>query len=86
MHTSRIAGAMARTLGAASGFSRYTAASHLGKKNMIDENTTPMTVKVSSATRKSFCSCFTRPLASASATMRESATGRPEVARVKKTK
>ena len=86
MHTSRMAGAMARTLGAASGFSRYTAASQRGKKNMMEAKSRPSTVKVASATRNSFCSCRARPLASASATRRDRATGRPAVARVKKMK
>ena len=53
---------------------------------MMAANTRPSTVKVARATRKSFCSCFARPLASASATRRLSATGRPAVARVKKMK
>ena len=38
------------------------------------------------ATRNVFSSCFARPLASASATRRDSATGRPAVASVKKMK
>ena len=86
MHTSRIAGAMARMLGPASGFSRYTAASQLGKKNITEAKSRPRQVKVTHATRKVFSSCLARPLASASATRRDRATGRPAVARVKKMK
>ena len=84
MHTSRMAGAMARMLGPASGFSRYTAASQLGKKNMMEAKIVPSTEKVTRATRKVFSSCLARPLASASATRRDRATGRPAVASVKK--
>ena len=84
MQTSKIAGAMARTLGPASGFSRYTAASQFGKQNMMSAKTVPITEKVTRATRKVFSSCLARPFASASATSLDSATGRPAVARVKK--
>ena len=51
---------------------------------MMRAKTRPITVKVARATRKVFSSCFARPLASASATRRDRATGRPAVARVKK--
>ncbi len=73
-------------LSAASGFSRYLSASHSGNRNIISANTSPITKKVPSATRKVFSSCFARPFASASATRRDRATGRPAVARVKKIK
>ena len=73
-------------LSAASGFSRYSAASHSGKRNMISANTSPITKNVMRATRNVFSSCLMRPLASASATRRDSATGRPAVASVKKMK
>ena len=77
---------MARMLSEASGFSRYFSASQSGKRNIIRKKASPIAKKVSRATRNSFSSCFARPFASASATRRESATGRPAVASVKKMK
>ena len=86
MHTSKIAGAMARTPRQAGGLCRIFSARNWGKENMMAAKRSPSTVKVASATRKSCCSCRARPLASASATRRLSATGKPAVARVKKMK
>ena len=86
MHTRSIAGLIAFMLSAASGFSRYTAASQSGKRNMTSANARPITKNVARATRNVFSSCFARPFASASATRRDSATGRPAVASVKKMK
>ena len=73
-------------LSAASGFSRYSDASQSGKRNMMPANTRPMMKNVRRATRKVFSSCFALPFASASATSLDSATGRPDVASVKKMK
>ena len=60
-------------------------ASSVGNRNMTSPSRMPKIANVSHATRKILRACMGRPSVSASLIMRESATGMPAVAIVRKT-